>query len=201
MKDKIDDHIRVVTALTDSEKLLRDIADAIVDCFANGGRVYIAGNGGSAADAQHIAAEFLGRFKINRKALPAVALTTDTSTLTAVGNDFGGNTIFSRQVEGLVTRHDIVWLLSTSGKSPNIIEAAQAARKQGATIVGFTGQDGRTLADHCDYCLLVAHSCSDRIQEAHTLAYHLICERVEETTVQAEMVELQATKCNGKGTG
>jgi D-sedoheptulose 7-phosphate isomerase len=176
---QIEEHVRTVTALADAIPLLESIADAILACFARGGRLYIVGNGGSAADAQHISAELLGRFKLDRRALPAIALTTDTSTLTAVCNDLGGDVIFSRQVEGLVTENDIVWLLSVSGRSPNIIAAARAAERRGATRIGFTSRRGQALMDCCDLCLVVDHDESDRVQEAHGLAYHLICERIE----------------------
>jgi len=179
MKTRIEEHLQAASALAESIPLLERVAEKMLACFARGGHVYLLGNGGSAADAQHIAAELLGRFKVDRRALPAVALTTDTSTLTAVGNDLGGELIFSRQVEGLVTSNDLVWILSVSGRSPNVIAAAKAARRRGAGIVGFTGAGGHTLAEHCDYCLMAEHTDSDRVQEVHQLAYHLICERVE----------------------
>jgi D-sedoheptulose 7-phosphate isomerase len=182
MKRRIDEHLQVVSGLAASVPLLEAMADAVLACFARGGRLYTIGNGGSAADAQHIAAEMLGRFKLDRPALPAVALTTDSSTLTAVCNDMGGDLIFSRQVEGLVTDNDIVWLLSVSGRSPNIIAAARAARQRGATLIGFTSRKGQALAEYCDFCLMVDHDQSDRVQEAHCLAYHLICERIESVT-------------------
>jgi D-sedoheptulose 7-phosphate isomerase len=180
MNKQISEHVVLAQAFAEQIPLLERIADALLACFARGGRVYLIGNGGSAADAQHIAAELLGRFKINRRALPAVALTTDTSTLTAVGNDLGGDLIFSRQVEALVTRNDLLWVLSVSGTSPNIVAAVHAARKNGAGIIGFTGRRGAALAESCTHCLVVAHEASDRVQEMHELAYHLICERVEE---------------------
>ncbi len=141
--------------------------------------MYVLGNGGSAADAQHIAAELVGRFKIDRRALPAIALTTDSSNLTAIGNDFGGEFIFSRQVEALVTANDLVWALSVSGTSPNIIAAVKAAKKKGSAVIGFTSIGGDALAEFCDECFRAIHTSSDRVQEVHELAYHLICERIE----------------------
>ncbi len=179
MKDQIAEHVRVVEAATRQIDLLAQIADRVIACFESGGKLYVWGNGGSAADAQHIAAELVGRFKVDRKALPAIALTTDTSVLTAVVNDVGGEACFSRQVQALVTARDIVWALSVSGTSPNVIAALEAAKACGAVIVGFSGRSGGTLKRFCDYCFLADHTASDRVQEMHQLAYHLICDRIE----------------------
>jgi D-sedoheptulose 7-phosphate isomerase len=179
LKRQIDEHVQAAAALARTVPLLESMVQAIGVCLAGGGRVYLIGNGGSAADAQHIAAEFVGRFKLDRRALAAVALTTDTSTLTAVGNDFGGEVIFARQVEALVTDRDILWALSVSGSSPNILAAVRAARQRGARVIGFTSRRGAALAELCDLCLQVEHEQSDRVQEVHALAYHLICEQVE----------------------
>ena len=182
MQDKFAEHLRVVEASLAQVDLLEKIAARIIDCFRTSGRLYLFGNGGSAADAQHIAAELVGRFKKNRKALPAIALTTDTSTLTAVSNDMTFEQIFSRQVEALVTSRDCVWALSVSGRSPNVLRALEAAKKIGATRIGFTSETGLAMADLCDLCFRVPHSASDRVQEVHLLAYHLICEKIEEST-------------------
>ena len=180
MRDQIEEHHRVVAALTEQVALLERIAERIVACFESGGRVYLLGNGGSAADAQHIAAELVGRFKRDRKALPAVALTTDTSTLTAVSNDIGFEHVFARQIEALATPRDIVWALSVSGRSPNVLAAVRAARKIGASVIGFTSRTGGTLAELCDLCFRADHDHSDRVQEVHQLAYHLICDWLEQ---------------------
>lgn len=185
MRKAIEDHLTTVRALLEHVPLLEEIVQRIDACFKNGGKLYIIGNGGSAADAQHISAELLGRFKVNRRALPAIALTTDTSTLTAVCNDLGGDLIFSRQVEALVTKRDILWALSVSGSSPNIIAAVKVARQAGATVIGFTSTRGKALAELSDLCLQAAHTASDRVQEVHLLAYHLICERIEQMVAQA----------------
>jgi D-sedoheptulose 7-phosphate isomerase len=174
------EHQQVVAGLADQGGVLDQIAAAIRECFSSGGRVFTLGNGGSAADAQHIACELLGRFKRERAALPAVALTADTSTLTAIANDLGYERVFARQIEGLVRRGDVVWVLSTSGDSPNVLEAARAAVARGATVVGFTGQTGGKLAALCTHVFRAPHTSTDRIQEAHGLAYHYVCERVEE---------------------
>jgi len=187
MIDAIREHVRVAEALAGQVAALEAIADGIVDCFRSGGRLFVFGNGGSAADAQHVAAELVGRFKLDRQALPAVALTTDTSTLTAVGNDLGGEHIFRRQVEALVTERDIVWAISVSGTSPNVIAAVHEARQRGATVIGLTSRRGNELRELCSHCVAVDHDSSDRVQEVHQLAYHLICERIEQA-VAAEPV-------------
>jgi D-sedoheptulose 7-phosphate isomerase len=173
------EHQQAIAALADQAAVLDRITAVITECLRSGRRVYTLGNGGSAADAQHIACELLGRFKRERAALPALALTTDTSTLTAIANDLGYERVFARQIEGLVQPGDIVWALSTSGDSPNVIEAVRAGAARGATVIGFTGQSGGRLADLCTHVFRVPHTSSDRIQEAHGLAYHYLCERVE----------------------
>jgi len=181
MHAHIDEHLAVVAALRGQLGLLDRIADAIVAVFRGGGKLYLIGHGGSAADAQHIAAELVGRFKLaDRAALPAIALTTDTSILTAVCNDFGAGFFFERQVEAHVGPDDCLWALSCSGNSPNVIRAVQAARRKGATIIGFTGRSGGELNQLCTLCFCADHTCSDRLQEAHQLAYHLVCGRIEE---------------------
>jgi D-sedoheptulose 7-phosphate isomerase len=174
----LSEHEVLLGDLREQSRLLGRMARAIIDALMNERRVYIFGNGGSAADAQHIAAELIGRLKRDHRALPAVALTTDTSALSAIGNDYGFNRVFARQVEGLVRAGDIVWALSTSGNSPNVIEAVQAARGQEAVVIGFTGQGGK-LKPLCDHCLCVNHASSDRVQEIHQIAYHLVCDEVE----------------------
>ncbi len=175
----IDAHLAVAAALRDRAGLLQGMADQIVSTLKAGGTVYTIGNGGSAADAQHIAAELLGRFKLDRPAFSAAALTTDTSTITAVANDLGADRIFDRQVEGLVGPDDLVWALSVSGTSPNILGAIKRAKEIGAFLIGFTGESGGEMAGLCDLCLNAAHASADRVQEIHVLAYHLICEHVE----------------------
>ncbi|NLX13841.1 MAG: SIS domain-containing protein [Phycisphaerales bacterium] len=159
--------------------ILADISRAIITAVEDNGRIFIFGNGGSAADAQHIAAELVGRYKRERRGLPATALTTDSSNLLSIGNDYGFGHIFTRQVEALVRAGDVVWALSTSGNSPNVIEAVHVARALQAIVIGFTGASGGKLKPLCDYCLCVPHQDSDRVQEMHQLAYHLICDAVE----------------------
>src|SRR5580700_5711505 len=155
------------------------IVDTVTRAFRAGGKVLIAGNGGSAADAQHIAGEFLSRLNFDRNPLPAVALTTDTSVLTAIGNDYGFDRVFERQVRGLGRPGDVLIAISTSGRSPNIIAALQAARKSGVTTVGFSGEGKRDMAAFCDHCLAAPASHTPLIQQIHIVAAHAICGLVE----------------------
>ena len=175
----IEAHLETVRAMRRHLPLLKRMADRLLEALAGGGRIYVCGNGGSAADAQHIAAELLGRFKRDRKALPAIALTTDTSVLTALVNDLGADAVFRRQVEGLVGERDVLWLLSVSGASPNVLAAADAGRDCGATVVAFTSSRGAALADRADLCFMADAADSDRVQEMHELGYHLICDYIE----------------------
>ncbi len=176
----IADHARIVDAIHEQIGSLEEISRALITTIENDGRIFIFGNGGSAADAQHIAAELVGRYKRERRGLPAMALTTDSSNLLSIGNDYGFGHIFTRQVEALVRAGDVVWALSTSGNSPNVIEAVHVARALQAVIIGFTGASGGKLKPLCDYCFCVPHQDSDRIQEIHQLAYHLVCDAVEQ---------------------
>jgi D-sedoheptulose 7-phosphate isomerase len=156
-------------------------AKAIIESIKQGGTVYICGNGGSAADAQHIAAELVGRFERERKGLPAVALTTDTSILTSVSNDYGYKQIFSRQVEALVRKGDVLWAISTSGTSANVVAAAELAKSKGACIVAFTGSPDSKLEKMADICFCAGSDSAARSQEIHQLAYHMICDLVEQS--------------------
>jgi D-sedoheptulose 7-phosphate isomerase len=154
-------------------------AKMLVDCIQSGGCIYICGNGGSAADAQHIAAELVGRFVRERKGLPAVALTTDTSILTSVGNDYGFEQVFARQVEALVNKGDVLWAFSTSGTSKNVLAAAELAAQKGAKFLSFTGKDNSPLEAVSDVCICVEGPTAT-VQEVHQVAYHIICDLVEE---------------------
>lgn len=154
-------------------------ADRIVASIRDGGKLLVLGNGGSAADAQHIAAEFLGRYLLERAPLPAVALNDNTSTLTAIGNDYSFAEVFSRQVAGLGRSGDVLIAITTSGQSENVLVAVEAAREIGITTIGLTGGSGGRLADAVDLCITVPSSSTPRIQEAHTLVAHLICELAE----------------------
>ena len=155
------------------------IAETIARSFRNGGKLLIAGNGGSAADAQHIAGEFLSRLNFDRDPLPAIALTTDTSVLTAIGNDYGFDRAFERQVRGLGRSGDVLLAISTSGRSPNVLAALRAARKIGVTTVGFTGDGQRDMSAYCDHCLAAPCAETPMIQQIHIVAAHAICTLVE----------------------
>ena len=168
-----------LAALADQVPVLTAIADCLASCLEAGGTLYLCGNGGSAADAQPVAAEFVGRFLRERRPLPAVALTCNTSILTAIGNDYEFAEIFARQVRAHVAPRDCVIGISTSGRSPNVLRALTAAREVGAATIGFTGANGRELAGLCDVCLLVPSTSTPRIQEAHLLAWHLVSDEVE----------------------
>ena len=156
------------------------VANLALEVFRRGSQILLCGNGGSAADAQHLAAEFVNRFLFDRPALPAIALTTDTSILTAIGNDMDFSCIFARQIEALGRAGDALFAFSTSGKSSDVIKAAEVARKRGITTVAFTGGDGGSLVARCDVALLVPSYSTPRIQEAHITIGHIICQIVEE---------------------
>ena len=154
-------------------------ATALVKSLKNGGTAYFCGNGGSAADAQHLAAELAGRFALERPAMAGVALTTNTSSITAIGNDYGYEFVFSRQLEGLGKNGDVLVALTTSGNSKNILEAVKAARKLGMTVVGMTGEEGGEFAKLCDIALVTPSDKTPRIQEGHIAMGHAMCEEVE----------------------
>jgi D-sedoheptulose 7-phosphate isomerase len=158
---------------------LIDAIKLIVQAFEKGNKLFFFGNGGSAADAQHLAAEFVNRYLMERPPLPAIALTTDTSILTSVSNDFAFNEIFSKQLKALGKKGDIAIGLSTSGNSPNVIRAIETAKEMGMKTVAFTGMDGGKLTKKADISLLVPSSSTPRIQEAHILIGHILCEMVE----------------------
>lgn len=158
---------------------IKAVADVIVTALREGGKIVFFGNGGSAADAQHLAAEFVGRFVMDRSPLRAISLTTNTSVLTAVGNDFGFEAVFSRQVAAHVDPGDVVIGISTSGRSKNVISGIQEAKKRGANTVALTGSSGDELAQLCDYRIKVPSSNTQRIQECHILIGHILCGLVE----------------------
>jgi len=155
-------------------------AEMLIEALRAGRRVYVCGNGGSAAQAQHIAGEFVGRFLKDRGPLPCVALTTDTSVLTAVANDYEFETAFARQVDALVGEGDVLWLLSTSGTSVNVLKAASAAGRRGAKLLGMTGRTGGKLKQLCDVTLCVPADSSPPVQEGHLALIHILCGLVEQ---------------------
>lgn len=156
-----------------------NISDTIAEAFRNGGKLLVIGNGGSAADAQHIAGEFLSRFSFDRAPLPAIALTTDTSVLTAIGNDYGFEQVFERQVRGLGRAGDVLIAISTSGRSPNVLAALRAAREIGVRTIGFTGTSETAFSQLCDRCLIAPSGETPLIQQIHIIAAHAICGLVE----------------------
>ena len=153
--------------------------EAVNACFQKGGKVIFFGNGGSAADSQHIAAEFIGRFQKERRSLPAIALTTDSSILTALGNDYGFEVVFARQIEGIGKENDVAVAISTSGNSANVLAGARQAKKMGLKVIGLSGGDGGKLAPLCDINLIVPSKVTARVQESHICIAHAICELVE----------------------
>ena len=171
---------RVSGGLAGQAGVLREMARRIAACLGASSTVYLCGNGGSAADAQHVAAEFVGRFTADRIPLPAEALTTNTSALTAIGNDYEFGEVFARQVDARVGAGDVLAGISTSGNSENVVRAMARARKRGATTLGFTGNAESRILGVSDICLRVGSGETPRIQEAHILAWHIICGLVEE---------------------
>ena len=185
MKDRITaaflSHREVMEALERelTPKMIQ-VAELLVDAFRNGNKLLVMGNGGSAADAQHLAGEIVGRFRLERPGLPAIALNTDTSILTAVGNDYGYEAIFRRQVEAHAQEGDVVIGISTSGSSPNVLSALRLAREKGCRTVGLLGKDGGSIKDLADIDLTVPGHDTPRIQEGHITIIHILCELVEE---------------------
>ena len=166
-----------------AEQLVEPIVKAsqmIIDTYKEGNKVLLIGNGGSAADAQHIASELVGRFQMERKALPAIALTTDTSTLTSLANDYGYDTIFSRQLEALASAGDVLIAITTSGASENMLKAIETAHSQGVLVIALTGEKGKQLEDTTELTITVPSANTQRIQEAHITIGHIICHLVEE---------------------
>lgn len=184
---QLKDHIDTVNIV--KEQLVSPIADCarvLIDALNNGHKILTMGNGGSAADAQHFAAEMVGRFLLERKALPAIALTTDTSILTAIGNDYGFDDIFKRQVEALVSPGDVIIGISTSGNSRNVKLALETGRKLRAKTVGLLGRDGGEIGPVVDFALTVPVSETPRIQEAHLIIIHILCDLVEKGLFQSD---------------
>lgn len=187
MKEKIKGILRdssgVKTRILENDDILGKIqasAETILSCLGKGGKVLIFGNGGSAADSQHFAAELVGRFQNERRALAAVALTTDTSILTALANDYSYDAVFKRQIEALAGCHDVAFAISTSGMAKNVLEAAKLSKHLGLRTIGLTGKDGGELAKLADIPLIVPSSVTARIQETHIAIIHILCELVED---------------------
>ncbi|HEY2847010.1 MAG TPA: D-glycero-beta-D-manno-heptose 1-phosphate adenylyltransferase [Pyrinomonadaceae bacterium] len=180
--DSITEHAATITALQERcEEQIVQCASILAETFWTGNKVLICGNGGSAADAQHLAAEFVGRYENERQALPAIALTTDTSALTALANDYDFERIFARQIEALASPGDCLIAISTSGTSPNVVAAVMKARERGCKVIGMTGSAGKKLAGLCDATLMVPSARTARIQEAHITVAHIWCQMIEES--------------------
>lgn len=174
-------HLEAIEAVRDAEPQITEAVAAIASCIRDGGTVLFCGNGGSAADAQHLAAELVGRFARERNAWPAQALHANTSVLTAVGNDYGFDRVFARQVEAFGRPHDVLVALSTSGSSPNVVEAISVARDRGMTVVGLTGGTGGVVGEMSSVHINIPFDSTARVQEAHILIGHVICGLVEES--------------------
>ena len=180
VKSTLEEHRQVVSKMVTLEGEIASAGKLCGNALAQGQCIYLCGNGGSAADAQHIAAEFIGRFVNDRRALPAIALTTDTSALTAIGNDYGFDEVFSRQVAGLCREGDVLIAISTSGNSENVLKAVDAANRAGVSVIGLSGKSGGALNSKSDVSLVVPSDVTARIQEMHILIGHIICVLVED---------------------
>ena len=183
IKSHFEDSIQVKNQILQDKaliELIQKVALITTNAYKNGFKTMLAGNGGSAADAQHIAGEFVSRFYFDRPGIPSIALTTDTSILTAIGNDYGYDRLFARQVQAQGIKGDIFIGISTSGNSTNIIEALKVCKEKEIISIGLTGQSGGKMADLCDYCIKVPSNCTPRIQESHIVIGHIICAIVEE---------------------
>jgi D-sedoheptulose 7-phosphate isomerase len=175
------EHITVAKASSSQlTVVVAEVCTAVTEAVKAGNKVLLFGNGGSAADAQHIAAEFVGRFLKERRSLPAIALTTDTSALTAIANDYGYDRVFERQVEGLAIAGDVLIGLSTSGNSPNVIKALLAGKAKGCKTIGFSGRNGGEMNNCCDINIVIPSETTARIQEMHILIGHIVCGAVDE---------------------
>jgi D-sedoheptulose 7-phosphate isomerase len=182
IRDRIRETARNLDAMADDDELVALIASVATACVAalrSGRKVLFAGNGGSAADAQHLAGELVSRFAYDRPGLPAFAITTDTSVLTAIGNDYGYERLFARQVEAVGVTGDVLFAISTSGRSPNVLAALDAARARGLVTVGMSGRTGGRMSGRTDYLLRVPSDVTPRIQEGHIVMGHMICEIIE----------------------
>ena len=182
IKDLLGESIAVKTQILENEnilKIIQDVMDVSIAALQNSRKLLLAGNGGSASDSQHIAAELVGRYERDRDGLPAIALTTNTSQLTAISNDYGYDALFQRQVQALAQEGDVFFGLSTSGNSVNIVNAVKQCKQQNVATVGMTGQSGGELAALCDFCIQVPSSNTARIQEAHITIGHILCSGIE----------------------
>ncbi len=172
---------------------LVEVTQTCIQALEAGGKILFAGNGGSAADAQHLAAELVCRYKVDRQGLPALALTVDTSALTAIGNDYGYDSLFSRQLEALGRKGDVLFAISTSGNSKNILTLIERAKEMGVYVIGLTGATGGRMKEMCDTLLCMPSHETSKIQESHMMSGHLICEQIEHHFFQKEAVAQKAS--------
>lgn len=189
VKQRLSETTDLLTRLRDDRALgdfITEVAAVCVHALENGGKIMLAGNGGSAADSQHLAGELVSRFAFDRSPLPAIALTTDTSILTSVANDYGYGEVFARQIQAQGRMGDVFFAISTSGRSANIIQGLRACREAGVVSVGLTGRSGGDMVELCDYCFRVPHDETPRIQEAYIVIGHLVCELVERSIFSAD---------------
>ncbi|MGY6274693.1 D-sedoheptulose 7-phosphate isomerase [Methylomonas sp. MgM2] len=185
VNSRITSHIDTVNQLFQIVPQITEISELLASILQNNGRIYWIGNGGSAADCQHLAAELVGRFEQERKGLPSIALTTDSSIITALSNDYGYDDVFSRQVSALCTQQDVLIGITTSGNSKNILNAIRVAKAIGTKTIGLTGRNGGELKHLADRCIVVPSDNTARIQEAHILIGHIICDYVEQSLFKA----------------
>ena len=180
VKKQLLDHRELIEVMErELAPLIAEMAGLLAESLKNGAKLLVMGNGGSAADAQHFVAEIVGRFKLERAALPAVALNTDTSILTAIGNDYGFDYVFRRQVEALAAPGDVLVGISTSGNSANVLSALEMGRERGCRTIGLLGKDGGSIKQACDLALIIPSSDTPRIQEGHITVIHIVCDLVE----------------------
>jgi D-sedoheptulose 7-phosphate isomerase len=186
ISDEIETSVNAIIRCKELTNSIEEVVNIIVKALKNDNKIILFGNGGSAADAQHIAAEFVSRFKLERKSLPAISLTTDTSIITSIGNDYSFDKIFSRQCESLVSKNDIVIGISTSGNSKNIIEGLKEAKKKNAITIGLLGGNGGRIKEITDLEIIAPSDSTPKIQECHRMITHIICQLVEEELFKFE---------------
>lgn len=182
VSDAFEAHEQVLTKTKALMPCVAQMASLCIEALRRGNKLLVCGNGGSAADAQHIAAELVGRFHNERRSLPAIALTTDSSIMTAVANDYSFGDVFARQVEGLGNQGDIFWGITTSGNSLNVLKAARTAKQNGLTVIASLGRSGGKLKELCEACVVIPSDSTARIQEMHILCAHSICQMIDEET-------------------
>jgi len=175
-----DDSARIISNSKETTTEIKKVSEVIINAFGNGNKIIAFGNGGSAADAQHLVAEFVGRYKIERKSLPGISLTTDTSILTAIGNDYNFDNIFERQCESIVNKGDVIIAISTSGNSKNVIKGVEKSKGKGAIIILLSGESGGDLKNKSDLRILVPSKDTPKIQEVHRVILHIICEIIDD---------------------